>query len=172
MINKYLELGQIVGTHGIKGELRFQPWCDSVSFVNQFDKLYLDPLGAKEIKVLASRSHGNIALLTLEGIDSVEKAASFRDKVFYIDRNDSHIPKNSFFVADLLGCEVKDRRTGEVYGKVSDVSKTGANDVWHIKNDENREFLFPAVKEFVCEINVRDNYIIIEPIKGIFDDEN
>ena len=74
MIKNYLELGQIVSTHGIKGEMRFNPWCDKPEFVKKFKNLYFDNNGEKSIKVISARPHGNMVILMLEDIDTVEKA--------------------------------------------------------------------------------------------------
>lgn len=73
MIKDYLEIGQIVGTHGVRGELRVQPWCDSPEFFKKFKTLYYDAHGEKSVGVVCARPHGNIALLRLDGCDTVEK---------------------------------------------------------------------------------------------------
>lgn len=73
MIKDYLEIGQIVGTHGVRGELRVQPWCDSPEFFKKFKTLYYDAHGEKSAGVVGARAHGNIALLRLDGCDTVEK---------------------------------------------------------------------------------------------------
>lgn len=173
MLKEYLELGQIVSTHGVHGEMRVQPWCDSPEFACSFKKVYFDETGEKPVKVLSSRPHGNIALMKLEGIDTVEKAAAMRSRVLYMARKDAKLPEGSYFIADLIGCEVidADDKTA-VYGRLSDVSQTGANDVWHITGKNGKEYLMPAIPLIVIETRVEEEKIFIRPIKGIFDDEN
>lgn len=172
MIKEYLEIGQIVGTHGVRGEIRLNPWCDSPDFVRQFKTLYFDAHGNKSVKVVSSRVHGNIALLKLEGIDSVESASALRNKILFMKRADAKIDDGSYFIAELIDCRVIDADDESVeYGVLSDVSQTGANDVWHIKKD-GREFLLPAIPQVVCDVNVKDGIIKIRPLKGIFDDED
>lgn len=172
MIKEYLELGQIVGTHGVRGEIRLNPWCDSPDFVKQFKTLYFDAQGQKSIKVVSGRVHGNVALLKLEGIDSVESASALRNKILYMKRADAKLRDGLYFIAELIDCRVIDADDENVeYGILSDVSQTGANDVWHVKKD-GREYLLPSIPSVVCDVNVKDGIIKIRPLKGIFDDED
>lgn len=171
MLKKYLEVGQIVGTHGVKGEVRINPWCDTPEFLKKFKTLYFDENGEKKVKVLSSRVHENVVLFQFDGISTVEDAAKLRNKVVFMDRNDAHIDKNSFFIQDLIGCKVVDADDGRVYGELSDVSQTGANDVWHIKSGE-REYLIPAIPDVVIDTDVENEIVTIRPLRGIFDDED
>lgn len=171
MLKKYLEVGQIVGTHGVKGEIRINPWCDTPEFLKKFKTLYFDKNGEKAVKVLSSRVHGNVVLFQLDGISSVEEASKLRNKVVFMDRNDAHIDKNSFFIQDLIGCSVVDADDGRVYGELSDVSQTGANDVWHIKSGD-KEYLIPAIPDVVIDADVENEIVKIRPLRGIFDDED
>ncbi|MGN1168475.1 MAG: ribosome maturation factor RimM [Acutalibacteraceae bacterium] len=172
MIKEYLEIGQIVGTHGVRGEIRLNPWCDSPEFVRQFKTLYFDAHGNKSVKVVSSRVHGNVALLKLDGVDSVESASALRNKILFMKRADAKIDDGSYFIAELVDCRVIDADDESVeYGVLSDVSETGANDVWHIKKD-GREYLLPAIPQVVCDVDVKDGIIKIRPLKGIFDDED
>ena len=171
MIKEYLELGQVVSTHGVRGEVRVNPWCDSPQFVTKFKTVYMDPNEDSAVKVLSSRVHGNLALLTLEGIDTIEKAKDLKNQVLFIKRADANLPKGTWFVQELIDCKVIDSDDGHEYGVLIDVSKTGANDVWHIKT-KSRTVLIPAVKEFVKDTDVESGIIKIKPIKGFFDDED
>ena len=76
MIKRFLQIGQIVGTHGVRGEMRVDPWCDTPSFLKGFRQLYLDENGTTQLEVRACRPHGNVALLSVCGVDTVEQAAS------------------------------------------------------------------------------------------------
>ena len=171
MRHPYLEIGKIVGTHGVRGELRVEPWCDEPAFMKRFKTLFYDKAGSKEIKVLACRPHGNIVILKFDGVDTVEQAAALRGKVLFMRREDAKLPKDRFFIQDLIGCavfdaDVPDRR----YGTLTDVSKTGANDVWHITDDSGTEYLIPAIPPVVIDTDIDAERILIRPLKGIFDD--
>lgn len=166
----YLEIGEIVGTHGVRGELRLYPWCDSPEFVKKFKTLYWDGQGSESVSVLSCRPHGGLALLVLEGIESVEQAQALRGRILYMKRSDAKLPKGSYFLQELFGCRVIDADKPQLeYGVLSDVSKTGANDVWHIKKDD-KEYLLPAIKQVVASVDIEANIVKIRPMKGIFDD--
>lgn len=171
MIKKYLELGQIVSTHGIRGEMRFNPWCDSPDFVKKFKTLYFDNNGEKSIKVTSARPHGNMVILMLEGIDDIEKAKAFKNTVLFMKRNDAKLPEGTWFRQELFDCTVIDDNTGKELGIITDVSETGANDVWHIKTSYG-EVLIPAIKQVVVSVDVEEGIVRINPIKGLFEDED
>ncbi|MGN0453331.1 MAG: ribosome maturation factor RimM [Ruminococcus sp.] len=170
MLKEYLEVGKIVGTHGILGELRVECWCDSPQFLSKFKVLYFDK-GDKKLLV-KSRPHKNIALVKIEGVDTVEQGDMLRGKVLYMNRKDAKLPKGSYFIQDLVGLEVKDVNTSELYGTLTDVLKTGANDVYEVKDQNGKAYYVPVIPLVVKEVNTEKGYVLIEPMKGIFDDEN
>ena len=172
MIKDYLEIGKITSTHGIRGEVRIEPWCDEPEFLKKFKVLYFDSKGEKPVKI-STRPNGHMAIGKLEGVDTVEEAAKLRNKVNYMKRSDAKLPKGKYFIAELIDCRVIDADNEEkVYGILSDVSETGANDVWHIKAEDGKEYLIPAIPPVVIDTDVVSGIIKIRPLKGIFDDEN
>ena len=171
MKKQYLDTGKIVGTHGIKGEVRIEPWCDSPQFLSEFKKLYLDDKGETFIEV-KSRPHKNITLAKIKGIETVEQAEKFRGKVVYINRDDIIHEDGVNFVQDLIGLEVRDADNSTVYGKITDVLRTGANDVYEITDSNNKKYLAPVIDEVIVERNIDNGYVLIRPMKGIFDDED
>lgn len=172
MKKDFLEVGEIVGTHGVRGEMRVNPWCDTPSFLKKFKKLYLDEKGEKSLDIKSARDHGNVALIVADGIDTVEKAQAMRGKVLYIKRDDAKLQKGHYFIAELIDCTVYDADDEtKVYGIITDVSETGANDVWYITKD-GKEYLIPAIKDVVISVDVEEGIVKIRPLKGIFDDEN
>lgn len=171
MKKQYLDTGKIVGTHGIKGEVRIEHWSDSPEFLCAFKKLYLDEKGQSFIEV-KSRPHKNIALAKIKGVDTIESAEKFRGKIVYINRDDIVLDEGVYFVQDLIGLEVKDADSGVVYGEITDVLRTGANDVYEITDSENKKYFAPVIDEVVEEINVDGGFVLIRPMKGIFDDED
>ena len=171
MRHAFLEVGKIVSTHGIKGEVRVDPWCDGPAFLKQFKTLYYDKNGARPVAVKACRPHGNIAILKREGVDTVEAAAALRNKVLFMARADASLPDNHFFIQDLIGCRVCDADAPDKqYGVLTDVSTTGANDVWHVTDDSGKEYLLPAIPPVVIDTDIDNERILIRPLKGIFDD--
>ena len=171
MKNRYLEVGKIVGTHGVKGMTRVQVWADSPDFLKQFKYLYTSESGENKLTVLKVQPHGNISLVAFKGVDTIEHAESFRNTVLYIDRKDVKLPEGRYFITDLIGITVFDADSGEVLGEISDVSQTGANDVWHIKKD-GKEYLIPAISDVLVDVDIEAEKAVIRPLKGIFDDED
>ncbi len=171
MRNEFIETGKIVGTHGVRGEMRVEPWCDSPSDLTKYKTLYLDNKGENKLKIKTSRVHKNIVLITVDGISTIEEGEKYRGKKVYIARKDLKLKKGDYLIVDLIGCEVFDDETGEKYGEISDVSRTGANDVWHVKNND-KEYLIPAIPSVVGDVDVGKNKVTITPLKGIFDDED
>ena len=165
----YLEAGQIVGTHGVRGEVRVQPWCDSPQQFATFKKLYWDANGQQPVKV-KGRPHKNIALVVLEGVDTVEAAQVLRGKMLYVDRRDIKLPKGHYLVQDLIGLTVVDADTGETYGKLTDVSQTGANAVYHMATDKG-EVLIPAIPDVIIKIDLKADRLYLRPMKGLLDDD-
>ncbi|MCR5653260.1 MAG: ribosome maturation factor RimM [Ruminococcus sp.] len=170
MKKQFLEAGKVVGTHGLRGEIRVECWCDSPDYLARFKTLYFDE-GAVKVKV-KSRPHKNIVLTKPEGVDTVEDAQKLRGRVLYINRDDVKLPDGVNFIQDLIGCRVLDSDDNSVcYGEITDVFKTGANDVYTVKNGE-KEFLVPVVDSIVTEKNVDGGYVLVKPIKGLFGDED
>lgn len=164
----YLEAGQIVGTHGVRGEVRVQPWCDSPDVLSPLKVLYYDE-GKTPVSV-QSRPHKNVALIKIQGVDTVQDASALRGRMLYLSRDDLKLPPGTHFIQDLLGLRVEDADTGEEYGELTDVSATGANDVYHVHTPRG-EVLVPAVPSVVTEVNVDGGWVKLRPIKGLFDDE-
>ena len=171
MIKKYLETGKIVGTHGIRGMVRVRAWSDSGEFLTNFKRFFLSPNGENELKTLKIQPHGGVVLVAFKGIDTVEQAESLRGKTLYISREDIKLPEGRYFIDDLIGCGVFDADSGVKYGEISEVSQTGANDVWHVRSGE-KEYLLPAIDEVIATVDPENERLEIRPMKGIFDDED
>mgnify|MGYP006050863027 CR=1 FL=1 len=171
MKNKYLEVGKAVGTHGVKGMVRVQVWADSIDFLKQFKYIYTDKEGKGKLRVLKVQPHGNISLVAFKGVETIEHAETLRNTVLYIDRKDVKLPEGRYFISDLLGVKVFDADTNAPLGEISDVSQTGANDVWHITKD-GKEYLIPAIDDVLISVDIDNDIAVIRPLKGIFDDEN
>ena len=144
-VKKYLEAGKIVSVFGIKGEIKVQPWCDGPEFLCGFDTLYY------------------------KSGTPVEEAQKLRNRVLYIDRDDVELDEGCYFVQDLIGLEVVDADSGESYGKITDVSQTGANDVYHITDEKGNVKLIPAIPEVVAETDIEGGVMKITPLEGLFD---
>lgn len=166
-MEKYLEVGKIVNTHGVRGDVKVIPWCDTASFICNFETLYTKN-GETSFKVIRARVLGNMAILRFEGIDNPNKADELRQTVLYINRDDAQLEEGSYFVADLIGLEVFDEQ-GKSYGKIKDVLKTGANDVYEIETENSTLYYIPAIPSVVLNTDIENGRMTIYPMEGLFD---
>ncbi|MBE6729669.1 MAG: 16S rRNA processing protein RimM [Ruminococcaceae bacterium] len=171
MKKTYLQVGKVVGSHGIKGMVRVECWCDSPDFLRKFKKLYSAENSDMRMEVEKASAHKNIALVKFKNIDTVENAEALRGTVLYIFRDDAKLEKGRYFIEEIIGCKVYDSQNKTFYGIIKDISPTGANDIWHIEKD-GIEYLFPSVPDFVDNVDIEKEVAFIKPPKGIFDDEN
>ncbi len=167
MKKEYLEAGKVVGTHGIKGEIRVLPWSDGSDFLLGFKRVFLSD--KTELSLVSAKPHGNITLVKIKGVDTIEDAEKLRGKTLLVSRDDCDIEEGRYFVSELISCTVFDADSGEKLGSICDVSETGANDVWHIKSGE-KEFLIPVIDDVVLSVDIEKGEIFIRPLGGIFDE--
>lgn len=170
MKKQFLEIGKIVSTHGIKGEVRVQPWCDSGDFLTEFDELYFAK-GKETVVIESARVQKNIVIMKLQGVDDMNAAQLLRNKVLYMNRDDVELEEGSYFIQDLLGIKVVDAENPEkVYGTLTDVTETGANDVYHITQEDGKVILIPAIPDVVGEVLLDEEIMKITPLKGLFEE--
>ena len=168
-MEKYLEIGKIVNTHGFRGDVKLQSWCDSPDVVTELECAYRKtPSGYVKMNIVKSSVHKGMVLIKFEGVDDFDAANALREVVMYADRDDLPIDDGAFFIADLIGLEVKDIDTGRVYGVLKEVVQYGMHDIYAVETD-NGERLIPAVKEFVKKISLEDG-IFVSAIEGMFDE--
>ena len=142
MKEQYLEVGKVTNVHGLMGEVRVQPWADSPEFLCRFKTMYVDK-SHWPIRVERARVHKNMAIIKFEGVTDVNGALAMRNAVLYIDRKDANLPEGTFFLADLMGMEVRDAATDQVLGQIADVLTLPANNVYVVRGGP-REILIPA----------------------------
>ncbi len=170
MKKRYLECGKLVSTHALLGEMKLQPWSDSAEFLLDFKTLYLKN-GEEALEVVSARVHKGMLLVKFKGYEDINKAQTLRGSVVYIDREDDHLAEGDYYIQDLIGLDVYDIDNGKLYGKLVDVSETGANDVYHIEFGNGKIQLIPAIPQVVLEIDLDNNKMAIRPLEGLFDDE-
>lgn len=161
MKKEFLEVGKIVNTHGVRGEVKLQPWADSPDFLLKFKTLYLD---GKPVKVRAARVHKTMVILSLDGVEDVNAAMALKEKVLCIRRADAKLPKGSFFIQDILGADVVDEQ-GVKLGELADVLDLPGNSVYVVRGE--REIMIPAVPEFILKTDADNGVITVHLIEGM-----
>lgn len=167
-----LQIGKIVNTHGVRGEVKVLPLTDDPKRFDELEWVYVEKNGVLEKHSLNSVKYtkGSI-VLKLSDIDTVEAAEQLRDCFILVDRENAvKLPEDSYFICDLIGSTVFNEN-GKVLGRLMDVLKTGSNDVYSIKNDSGKELLLPALKSVVTSISITDKRIDVIVPRGLGEDE-
>lgn len=162
----FLNVGQIINTHGVRGEVKVFPLTDDMY---RFDDLQVVYIGDKAYEIENVKYLKDKVVLKLEGINSIEEAEKYKQKYLKISREDAiELPEDSYFITDILGCTVVDTE-GFEYGEVKEVIQTGSNDVYWVKG--NKEILVPVLKDIVLDIDVVNKKITMKP-SGEWQDED
>ena len=164
---EYIEVGQIVNTHGVRGELKVTPWCDDAEQFLDFKTLYLD---GQAVTPKTIRIHKGNVLLTLPEVDNMDAALHLKNKVLSVRRADMKLPEGRFLNAELIGLRVLDCATGEEIGVIKDVLIYPANNVLVVKGA--KEYLIPAVPSVIETTDIEAGTMTIHLLKGMATDEN
>lgn len=159
---QYVEAGEIVTTHGIRGEVKVLCWLDAPEMLCEFERCRLD---GKEYIMESCRVQKTCNLIKLRGVDTMDDAQKLRGKILELYRED--IDDEIIFGAELVGVEVY--ADGENIGKITEVLDYPGNSVYVI---ENGKYMIPAVKEFVLSTDLERNEMQVRLIEGMRSDEN
>ena len=166
-MEEYLTVGKIINTHGVNGELKVMPLTSDITRFDYLKLVWLEQNG-KQIEhfVEKARYHKDFVLLTLRGVDTMEKAAALKDCELKVDRRHARpLEENEYFIADLIGCRVYEN--GVFLGKVTDVLQTGRNDVYVTEGGKYGEILIPALEQVVRKVDVENRHIDVELPEGL-----
>jgi len=167
MIDKFI-VGRIINTHGVKGELKVKPETDDITRFNRLKKVFVILKGKKaEYEIISSRLYNDFVLLTLKGVDTMDKAIMMKNAILEIPREDAiELPEGSYFIGDIIGCTVRENGK-DILGVVTDVLQTGSNDVYEVKDPDGKMLYIPAIGDVVIEINVEQSVIDVKLIPGL-----
>ena len=160
---QFVEAGEIVTTHGVRGEVKVLCWLDSPEVLCEFDRCRI---GGKEYKMESVRVQKTCNLVKLSGINDMDAAQAMRGKVIELYRED--IDDEVIFAAELMGMQVF--CDGAFIGKIVEVLDYPGNMVYVVKGEH--EYMIPAVKQFVLETDMQKNTMQIRLIEGMRSDEN
>ena len=160
---QFVVAGEIVTTHGIKGEVKVMCWLDDPEMLCDFDRCVID---GKEYEIEQCRVQKTCNLMKLSGIDTMDAAQTMRGKKIQLYRED--IDEDVIFAAELIGVEVY--AEGQMIGKIREVLDYPGNSVYVVKGEH--EYMIPAVKAFILDTNIADNRMEVKLIEGMRSDEN
>lgn len=163
-----LEIGQIVNTFGIKGEIKISPFTDNIRRFDDLEDVYVKTKKETKLyKVENVKYHKNMVLLKLEGINTPEQAEMLRNAFLEVDREHAvSLEEGTYFIADLINLDVYTDE-GKLLGKVDDVYNTGANDIYVVKDELGKQILLPGTKEVIKEVDLENERILVHLIPGL-----
>lgn len=168
-MDDYTIVGKITNTHGIKGELKVFPLTDNIERFDHLKKAYI---GEEKIQVNLQgvKYHKNLAIIKFREYTDINEVLKFKDDFIYVDDDEKvSLPENHFFIYDLIDSQVFDMDSNLI-GTLADVIKGPSNDVYVVKNmEKDKEYLIPAVKQFVIQVDIQEKKVIIDPIEGMIE---
>ena len=167
-MTKYLEIGQIVNTFGIKGMVKVKPYTDDIKRFDELKKVYVKNKNSKkEYEIEQVKYHKDMVLMKLKGIDNPETANLLRQSYLIVDReNEKPLEEGTYYIVDLLGLEVY-TDTEQLLGTVQDIFNTGSNDIYVIKDELGKQILLPGIADVIKKVDLENKKIIVHLIPGL-----
>ncbi len=168
MKKAYLECGKIINTHGFRGTVKLESWCNAPDVLAKLKHYYFFENGDyTKRRVLHASVFRQFVLADIEGVDSEDAANALRETVVWAAREDLPLAEGDHFIADLIGLDVRNADTDEVIGKLADINTSGAKDLYIIRTSTG-DYMVPAVPELIPQIDP-DRAIYVRPIPGLLD---
>ena len=169
---EYLQVGKIVNTHGVKGEVKLLPLTDDPARFDDLEWVFVENEDVmNRYSIESVKYFKGMVIIKLSGIDDPETAAKLKGCFALVDRENAvRLPEDSFFICDIIGCSVYDENSA-LLGQVMDVLQTGSNDVYVVRDDSDMQILIPALKSVVKKVLPEQKRIDVIIPKGLLDDE-
>lgn len=167
-MTKYLEIGQIVNTFGIKGMVKVKPFTDNIERFDNLEKIYIkNKSGQTEYKIQEVKYHKNMVLIKFEGIENPEQADLLRNSYLIVDREtEEPLEAGRYYIVDMIGLDVF-TDDNEYLGKLEDIYNTGSNDIYVVKNELGKQVLLPAIEDVIKNIDMDSKKVIVHLIPGL-----
>lgn len=167
-MTKYLEIGQIVNTFGIKGMVKVKPFTDNIKKFSKFKTIYVKNKNEKkEYKIQEVKYHKNMVLIKFENIDTIEQAEPLRNSYLLIDRNQEEpLEQGTYYITDLIGIQVY-TENDVLLGIIDDIYNTGSSDIYVVKDEQGKQILLPAISDVILKIDLENKKIIVHLIPGL-----
>ena len=167
-MDKYLEIGQIVNTFGIKGMVKVKPFSDDIRRFDKLKNVYIKKNSIEEKYIIEEvKYHKQMVLIKFKGIDKIEEAELLKNSYILINREDEEdLPEGTYYIADLIGLEVYTDENVKL-GTVDDIYNHGSSDIYVVKNELGKQILLPAIKDVVKQVDLENKRIIVHIIPGL-----
>ena len=167
-MTKYLEIGQIVNTFGIKGMVKIKSFSDDIKRFDKLKSIYIgNSKNKEEYQIEEIKYHKNMVLMKLQGIQTPEEADKLRQSYLFVDRQkEEPLEEGVYYIVDLLGLEVYTDNE-QFLGRVDDIFNSGSNDVYVIKDELGKQILLPGIPEVLKDVDLEKGRITVHLIKGL-----
>ena len=159
-----IEVGQIVNTHGIRGEVRLNPWTDDVYDLTELDVFY--DKDKKALYVESSKVHKNVVVIKFKDINTMNDAEKLKGKIIFTEK--TPLPEGRYYIKDLIGLTAYENDTE--LGKLTDVFNTGANDIYEIKTKDGKKIYLPVIDGVIGDVDLENKKIFVTIPDGLLDD--
>ena len=161
-MEEYLEIGQIVNTFGIKGQVKVVPFTDDITQFDTLKQIYIEKRKNLELfEIEKSNYHKNMIILKLKGIDTPEQAESLRNCYIKINRKDARkLPEGTYFIVDLIGLDVYTDEE-KLLGTLEDIYNAGSSDIYVVRTSEGKQILLPAIKDVIKKVDIENKKVIV-----------
>ena len=169
-MEQLLRVGVITTTHGVRGEVKVFPTTDDPQRFKKLKQVILDDgKETKELEITSVKFQKNMVILKFKGIDNINDVEKYRQADLLVTREHAlKLEKGEYFIVDLIGLNgITDE--GEDIGELSDVIKTGANDVYVFSKEGMKDLLVPKIPDCVKEVNLEEGTILIHLLPGLRD---
>jgi 16S rRNA processing protein RimM len=169
--NNLLEIGKIVNTHGLRGEVKVVVWMDYPEDFEEIKTVYLKT--RKELKQLTVKNvkyQKNNLIVKFSEFNDINEVEQYKNCTLYADRDElGELPEGTHYIVDLIGLDVVDE-DGAKIGVIADVFNTGASDIYDVKREGKKNLLLPVIDDVVKEIDIEGGKITVHILEGL-DDE-
>ena len=171
MEKKLLEIGKIVNTHGLRGEVKIVPWTDTPDVFEDLTVIYIKNKSEyKPLNIESVRYQKNNLIVKFKEYSDINDILQYKNAVLYAERDDlGELPEGVYYIVDLIGLEVF-TESGEKIGIITDVFNTGASDIYDVKRDGKKNLLLPVIDEVVKNVDIEGGKVIVNVMEGL-DDE-
>jgi len=170
-MNKYLSVGKVTGTQGLRGEVRVYPYTEGPERFDELEYVFTDRELTRRLHIESSRTQKTMAILKFEGIDQVEAAERLKDLELFIDRETQgrELQEHENYIVDLIGLQVVDAVHGPL-GILKEVLTHTAQQLYVVKlAATGRELLIPGVRPFIERVDLDAGVIHVRLIEGMLE---
>ena len=164
------QIGAVTSTHGLRGELKVYPTTDEPARYHKLKEVIINTgIEQLSLKIEHARLFKQMVIIKFEGFDHINEVEKFKGAKLYVTRENAlELGEDEYYFADLAGLRVETEE-GQLLGKVTDILQTGANDVYVIGRERQKDLLIPAIKDCVKQIDLENGRMVIHLLPGLLE---